>query len=136
MLRVARLERCRCYLTGRAAPRAGRASMPIKMHCASARTCVHSVRQRSIRATRPLARSEAAARRQGPFAPAPELITIAGCRKNELAGVLAALGYRFQFITLAGWHALNLSMFELASAYRADGMLCYSQLQQREHSHR
>ena len=31
---------------------------------------------------------------------------------------LAALGYRFQFITLAGWHALNLSMFELASAYR------------------
>src|ERR1700736_41473 len=45
---------------------------------------------------------------------------------------LAALGYRFQFITLAGWHALNLSMFELAAAYRADGMLGYSQLQQRE----
>ena len=45
---------------------------------------------------------------------------------------LAALGYRFQFITLAGWHALNLSMFELASAYRTDGMLGYSQLQQRE----
>jgi isocitrate lyase len=45
---------------------------------------------------------------------------------------LAALGYRFQFITLAGWHALNLSMFELASAYKADGMLGYSQLQQRE----
>ena len=45
---------------------------------------------------------------------------------------LAALGYRFQFITLAGWHALNLSMFELASAYSADGMLGYSQLQQRE----
>jgi len=45
---------------------------------------------------------------------------------------LASLGYRFQFITLAGWHALNLSMFELASAYSADGMLGYSQLQQRE----
>jgi isocitrate lyase len=45
---------------------------------------------------------------------------------------LAALGYRFQFITLAGWHALNLSMFELATAYSADGMLGYSQLQQRE----
>jgi isocitrate/methylisocitrate lyase len=45
---------------------------------------------------------------------------------------LAALGYRFQFITLAGWHALNLSMFELASAYRTDGMLGYSRLQQRE----
>jgi isocitrate lyase len=45
---------------------------------------------------------------------------------------LAAMGYRFQFITLAGWHALNLSMFELASAYRENGMLGYSQLQQRE----
>ena len=45
---------------------------------------------------------------------------------------LAAMGYRFQFITLAGWHALNLSMFELASAYRENGMLGYSQMQQRE----
>ena len=45
---------------------------------------------------------------------------------------LASMGYRFQFITLAGWHALNLSMFELASAYRDNGMLGYSQLQQRE----
>ncbi len=45
---------------------------------------------------------------------------------------LAAMGYRFQFITLAGWHALNLSMFELAAAYSKDGMLGYSQLQQRE----
>ena len=44
------------------------------------------------------------------------------------------MGYRFQFITLAGWHALNLSMFELASAYRENGMLGYSQLQQREFS--
>ena len=42
------------------------------------------------------------------------------------------MGYRFQFITLAGWHALNLSMFELATAYRDDGMYGYSQLQQRE----
>ena len=47
---------------------------------------------------------------------------------------LAAMGYRFQFITLAGWHALNLSMFELATAYRENGMLGYSQLQQREFS--
>lgn len=45
---------------------------------------------------------------------------------------LAAMGYRFQFITLAGWHALNLSMFELAAAYREDGMFGYSQMQQRE----
>ena len=47
---------------------------------------------------------------------------------------LASHGYKFQFITLAGWHALNLSMFELASAYSSDGMLGYSQLQQREFS--
>ena len=45
---------------------------------------------------------------------------------------LAAMGYRFQFITLAGWHALNMAMFELASAYRDEGMLGYSRLQQRE----
>ena len=45
---------------------------------------------------------------------------------------LAAMGYRFQFITLAGWHALNLSMFELATAYRDTGMYGYSQLQQKE----
>jgi isocitrate lyase len=45
---------------------------------------------------------------------------------------LAAMGYKYQFITLAGWHALNLSMFELARAYRADGMFAYSQMQQRE----
>jgi isocitrate lyase len=50
--------------------------------------------------------------------------------REELAG----MGYRFQFITLAGWHALNLSMFELASAYRDNGMYGYSQLQQREFS--
>ena len=45
---------------------------------------------------------------------------------------LAALGYRFQFITLAGFHALNTSMFELARAYRQNGMAGYSELQQRE----
>ena len=45
---------------------------------------------------------------------------------------LASMGYKFQFITLAGWHALNNSMFELASAYRQEGMLAYSRLQQRE----
>nr|WP_293845816.1 isocitrate lyase [uncultured Arsenicibacter sp.] len=45
---------------------------------------------------------------------------------------LADLGYKFQFITLAGFHALNTSMFELASSYRQFGMAGYSQLQQRE----
>lgn len=45
---------------------------------------------------------------------------------------LADLGYRFQFVTLAGFHALNLSMFELAHSYKRMGMLAYSELQQRE----
>lgn len=45
---------------------------------------------------------------------------------------LAALGYRFQFITLAGFHALNTSMFELASAYKSKGMAGFSQLQEKE----
>lgn len=45
---------------------------------------------------------------------------------------LAALGYKFQFITLAGFHALNTSMFELSKAYKARGMAGYSALQQKE----
>jgi isocitrate lyase len=45
---------------------------------------------------------------------------------------LADLGYKFQFITLAGFHALNTSMFELALAYKTKGMAGYSELQQRE----
>ena len=45
---------------------------------------------------------------------------------------LAAMGYRFQFITLAGWHAMNSSMFNLSRAYKAEGMYAYSQLQERE----
>jgi isocitrate lyase len=45
---------------------------------------------------------------------------------------LGAMGYRFQFITLAGFHALNHSMFELAHAYCDEGMSAYSRLQQGE----
>ncbi len=45
---------------------------------------------------------------------------------------LGALGYKFQFITLAGFHSLNESMFELARGYAADGMSAYVRLQQRE----
>jgi isocitrate lyase len=45
---------------------------------------------------------------------------------------LGALGYRFQFITLAGFHALNASMFELARGYAAEGMTAYVRLQERE----
>jgi isocitrate lyase len=45
---------------------------------------------------------------------------------------LAELGYRFQFITLAGFHSLNTAMFELARAYRQEGMAGYAQLQERE----
>jgi isocitrate/methylisocitrate lyase len=45
---------------------------------------------------------------------------------------LAAIGYRFQFVTLAGFHALNASMFELAHGYADEGMTAYVRLQQRE----
>jgi len=45
---------------------------------------------------------------------------------------LGKMGYKFQFITLAGWHALNSSMFNLSRAYQADGMYAYSKLQQQE----
>jgi isocitrate lyase len=45
---------------------------------------------------------------------------------------LATMGYRFQFVTLAGFHSLNLSAFELAHEYARSGMSAYSHLQQRE----
>ena len=45
---------------------------------------------------------------------------------------LGKLGYRFQFITLAGFHCNNLATFELAEAYRARGMAGYSEMQERE----
>ena len=45
---------------------------------------------------------------------------------------LAAMGYKFQFITLAGFHALNTSMFELSKSYKERGMAGYSELQERE----
>jgi isocitrate lyase len=48
---------------------------------------------------------------------------------------LAGMGYKFQFVTLAGFHALNLSMFELAQEYASTGMLAYSRLQEREFEH-
>jgi isocitrate lyase len=50
--------------------------------------------------------------------------TIAGFQRD-----LAALGYKFQFITLAGFHALNHSMFELARGFKQNGMTAYSDLQ-------
>ena len=45
---------------------------------------------------------------------------------------LAAMGYKFQFITLAGFHALNLTMFELARTYAQSGMTAYCALQEKE----
>jgi isocitrate lyase len=54
---------------------------------------------------------------------------------DEIAGFqaeLGALGYRFQFITLAGFHALNAAMFELARGYAEEGMTAYVRLQERE----
>jgi isocitrate lyase len=45
---------------------------------------------------------------------------------------LGAMGYKFQFVTLAGFHSLNYAMFELARAYREHGMSAYASLQQEE----
>jgi isocitrate lyase len=50
----------------------------------------------------------------------------------EFQSKLADMGYRFQFITLAGFHALNASAFELARGYAAEGMPSYVRLQERE----
>ena len=48
---------------------------------------------------------------------------------------LAALGYKFQFVTLAGFHTLNLGMFDLAYSYKKEGMAAYSRFQQTEFAH-
>jgi isocitrate lyase len=45
---------------------------------------------------------------------------------------LGAMGYKFQFVTLAGFHALNYSMFRLAHGYKERGMAAYSELQEAE----
>jgi isocitrate lyase len=47
---------------------------------------------------------------------------------------LGAMGYKFQFVTLAGFHALNFAMYELARGYKSRGMAAYSELQQAEFS--
>ena len=47
---------------------------------------------------------------------------------------LAAMGYKFQFITLAGWHLINLNTFELAKAYAEEGMPAYVRVQAQEFS--
>src|SRR3989442_439045 len=59
-------------------------------------------------------------------------------KKLDPAGIarfqhdLARMGYRFQFVTLAGFHTLNLSMFQLANEYAARGMTAYAELQDAE----
>ncbi|HHY55217.1 MAG TPA: isocitrate lyase [Chloroflexi bacterium] len=45
---------------------------------------------------------------------------------------LGEMGYKFQFVTLAGFHSLNSGMFELAHAYRSEGMAAYTRLQEKE----
>src|ERR1051325_403575 len=52
---------------------------------------------------------------------------IAGFQKE-----LATMGYKFQFVTLAGFHSINLGMFELARGYKESGMAAYSILQENE----
>ncbi len=50
----------------------------------------------------------------------------------EFQSTIAEMGYKFQFVTLAGFHALNLSMFQLAKSYSTRGMAAYSDLQEEE----
>ena len=54
---------------------------------------------------------------------------------SKFQGELSAMGYKFQFVTLAGFHALNLGMFDLAKSYKKDGMLAYSNFQELEFKH-
>ena len=51
---------------------------------------------------------------------------------REFRERIASMGFKFQFVTLAGWHALNLIMFELSQEYLKDGMYAYSKMQERE----
>jgi isocitrate/methylisocitrate lyase len=54
---------------------------------------------------------------------------------TQIAGFqreIGAMGYKFQFVTLSAFHAMNYAMFELAAGYRDRGMAAYSELQQRE----
>lgn len=50
----------------------------------------------------------------------------------DYQNLLGEMGYKFQFVTLAGFHALNTSMFELARGYKNEGMTAYARLQERE----
>ena len=45
---------------------------------------------------------------------------------------ISAMGYKFQFITLAGFHTQNIAIFELAEKYKKEGMTAYSRIQQQE----
>ena len=50
----------------------------------------------------------------------------------EFQNLLGEMGYKFQFVTLAGFHSLNTAMFELACGYKSEGMAAYARLQERE----
>jgi isocitrate lyase len=50
----------------------------------------------------------------------------------QFQATIGEMGYKFQFVTLAGWHAVNLSMFRLARGYSQTGMSAYSELQEEE----
>jgi len=59
-----------------------------------------------------------------------KFLTEKECKNFQIE--LGKLGYKFQFVTLAAFHSCNLASFELAKGYLENGMLAYSQLQQRE----
>lgn len=53
----------------------------------------------------------------------------------EFQRTIGEMGYKFQFVTLAGFHSLNMGMFELAQSYQKEGMAAYSRFQQEEFAH-
>ncbi len=62
----------------------------------------------------------------------------ANLKESEIASFqreLGAMGYKFQFVTLAGFHSLNLGMFDLAQSYSKEGMAAYSKFQEEEFAH-
>ena len=74
------------------------------------------------------------------ISPATEEILVPGYRTHSRTssattggfGRRPNAGYKFQFITLAGFHALNYSMFQLARGYKESGMSAYAELQEAE----
>ena len=139
-------ERDREFLTGERTPegffrvRAG-LDQAIARGIELCRLCRHGL----VRNERAESRGSEAFRREHSHAKFPDKLLAYNCspsfnwkKKLDAATIakfqreLGAMGYKFQFVTLAGFHALNYSMFNLARGYKDRGMAAYSELQEAE----